>query len=60
MVKFVSKSANDAPDTKGPGVKRVRVSDGRYANTVYSNSKTLSSDLGYVFKTNVSKVSKKR
>jgi hypothetical protein len=45
---------------KGPGVKRVRGSDGSYSNTVQSDSSTLSSDLGYVFKSNVKKVSGKR
>jgi hypothetical protein len=46
--------------TEGPGVKRVRAADGSYANSVHSNSSTLSSDLGFVFKSNVKKVSKKR
>ena len=49
-----------APETKSVGVKRVRAPDGRYANTVFSDSPTLSSDLGYVFRSNVKKVSKKR
>lgn len=59
MAKLVSKSAKHAPDTTGPGVKRVRVADGGYANVVRSNSATLSSDLGYIFKANVRKVTKK-
>lgn len=49
-----------AARAEGPGVKRVRAADGSYANSVHSNSATLSSDLGFVFKSNVKKVSKKR
>lgn len=61
MAKLTYKAAGEPKgrDT-GPGVKRVRVSDGSYSNTIQSNSATLSSDLGYVFKSNVKKVSGKR
>lgn len=40
------------------GVKRVRIADGSYANTVRSDSSTLSRDLGAVFKSNVKKAIK--
>lgn len=49
-----------ATDGKSPGVKRTRLADGSYANTIQSDSATLSSDLSYVFKANVKKVSGKR
>jgi len=60
MAKLTYKPAVAPKDRdKGPGVKRVRTSDGSYSNTVQSDSSTLSSDLGYVFKSNVKKVSGK-
>lgn len=61
MAKLTYKAAAAPKDRdRGPGVKRVRAADGSYSNTVQSDSSTLSSDLSYVFKSNVKKVSGKR
>jgi hypothetical protein len=60
MTKIVHAAAPKTTREAAKGVKRVRTPDGGYANTIVSASSTLSSDLSYVFKANVKKVSGKR